>query len=108
MWGRKIRDGRSREIRGDRGGDDQGRKWSGATPLPSSALSVAEDSAEAAELVHSEEVDGVGRRYDVGGHGLGHSHGCLGSELAGVDYDKVVAREVALEIFGHGVHVAVE
>lgn len=69
---------------------------------------MAEDSAEAAELVHGEEVDGVGRRYDVGGHGLGHGHGSLGSELARVDYDKVVAREVALEIFGHGVHVAVE
>lgn len=69
---------------------------------------MAEDSAEAAELVHSKEVDGVGRRYDVGGHGLCHGHGRLGSELAGVDHDKVVAREVALKIFGHGVHVAVE
>lgn len=69
---------------------------------------MAEDSAEAAELVHGEEVDGVGGRDDVGGHGLGHGHGRLGSELAGVDYDKVVAREVALEIFWHGIHVAVE
>lgn len=55
-----------------------------------------EDFAEVAELVFEEEEEGVGGRYDVGCHCLGHCHGRFGAELSGVDYDKVVGREVFL------------